>query len=149
MVMERIVAIGEIAKVAERADIAEVAELAAMAGSCLTCGKALRGRIDKKFCDAGCRNVYHNRRQRTERKEINGVDLVLKHNRRILKSCLGREQTRRVTKEELLARGFRFEFFTHQFTNRRGKRYCFTYDHGWLTLESGQYLVVKQQAGED
>ena len=81
--------------------------------------------------------------------QINGVDLVLKHNRRILKVCIGRERTRRVSKEELLARGFRFEFFTHHFTNSRGKRYAFCYDHGWLGLEGGQYLVVRRQGGKD
>jgi hypothetical protein len=129
--MERIMSIGEIAE---------------MAGSCLTCGKALRGRVDKKFCDAGCRNEYHNRRQRAERREINGVDLVLKHNRRILKVCVGRERTRRVSREELLAQGFRFEFFTHYFTNSRGKRYAFCYDYGWLGLEGEHYLVVREPA---
>jgi predicted nucleic acid-binding Zn ribbon protein len=116
-------------------------------GICLSCGKPINGRVDKKFCDAGCKNVYHNRRQRAERAATKGVELVLKHNRRILKVCLGRDKTRCVAKEELLARGFQFEFFTHHFTNSRGKRYCFSYDHGWLGLEGDQFLVVKQQIG--
>jgi hypothetical protein len=138
--MERIVEIREGAWIGEE----EAAKGAETLGNCLTCGKALRGRVDKKFCDAGCRNVYHNRRQRTERQEINGVDLVLKHNRRILKDCIGRERTRRINKEELLARGFRFEFFTHHYTNVRGKCYVFCYDHGWLELEGDRFLVVRQ-----
>jgi predicted nucleic acid-binding Zn ribbon protein len=58
-------------------------EIVEIAGVCLSCGKPLMGRVDKKFCHAGCRNVYHNRRQRAERKEIKEIDLVLKHNRRI------------------------------------------------------------------
>jgi hypothetical protein len=116
---------------------------------CLSCGRPLVGRVDKKFCHAACRSAYHNTKQREERLQINGVDLVLKHNRRILKVCIGRERTRRVSKEELLARGFRFEFFTHHFTNSRGKRYAFCYDHGWLGLEGGQYLVVRRQGGKD
>jgi hypothetical protein len=139
MVMERIV------KIEAKAGLDEPGK---MTGGCLTCGKVLRGRVDKKFCDAGCRNAYHNRRQRAERAEICGVDLVLKHNRRILKGCIGRDRTRRVSKEDLLARGFRFEFFTHHFTNSRGKRYAFCYDHGWLGLEGEQYLLVRQQVGE-
>jgi hypothetical protein len=131
-----------IVELAERTGIEDIKEIS---GGCIACGKPLRGRIDKKFCDAGCRNVYHNRRQRAERREIGGVDLVLKHNRRILKACLGKERTRRVNKEELLARGFRFEYTTHHFTNSRGKRYCFCYDLGWLGLEGDSFLVVKQQ----
>jgi hypothetical protein len=128
--------------------ILEKAEMVEVAGDCLSCGRPLRGRVDKKFCDAGCRNVYHNRRHRAERVEISSVDLALKHNRRVLKACLGLEKTRRVSREEMLARGFRFEFFTHHFTNVQGKRYCFCYDHGWLALGGGECLVVKGQCGK-
>jgi predicted nucleic acid-binding Zn ribbon protein len=125
--------------------IEEKADVQPMGRGCLHCGKALKGRVDKRFCDTGCKNLYHNRRQRAERSEIGSVDLVLKRNRRILKNCLGREGTRRVRKEELVARGFRFEYFTHNFTNSRGKRYCFCYDYGWLGLGGDQWLVVKQR----
>jgi hypothetical protein len=131
--MERIVKIEEAIGIEE------------MTGICLSCGKPIVGRVDKKFCHTGCKNVYHNRQQRAERREIGGVDLVLKHNRRILKDCLGKERTRRISKEELLARGFRFEYTTHHFTNIRGKRYCFCYDLGWLGLEGDLFLVVKQK----
>ena len=27
---------------------------------CLSCGKLLKGRVDKKFCDDYCRNNYNN-----------------------------------------------------------------------------------------
>ena len=29
---------------------------------CLQCGLPLVGRADKKYCDDGCRNAYHNAR---------------------------------------------------------------------------------------
>lgn len=121
-----------------------ILDVTAIEGSCLSCGKPLRGRVDKKFCDGGCRNVLHNWRQRVERREISGVDLVLKHKRHILKACIARERTRRVGRGELLARGFRFGYFTHHFTNSHGKRHCFCCDHGWLDLGAKQCLVVKQ-----
>ena len=121
-----------------------ILDVTAIEGSCLSCGKPLRGRVDKKFCDGGCRNVLHNWRQRVERRQISGVDLVLKHKRRILKACIGRERAQLVGKEELLAGGYRFEYFTHHFTNCHGKRCCFCYDHGWLDLGGGQCLVLKQ-----
>ena len=28
--------------------------------TCVACGKAVKGRSDKKFCDDYCRNVYNN-----------------------------------------------------------------------------------------
>ena len=30
---------------------------------CLACGKPLKGRIDKKFCDDYCRNNYNNQQK--------------------------------------------------------------------------------------
>ncbi len=64
--------------------------------TCLTCGKPLRGRSDKKFCGAGCKNDYSNRLQREERMAMNSIDLILKCNRRVLKRCLGDHPTRLV-----------------------------------------------------
>ena len=111
--------------------------------SCLHCGKPLRGRIDKKFCDSGCKNEFNNRIHRQERHEISRIDLILKHNRRALKECLGAFPSRRVSETELLQRGMRFEYYTHHYVNARQDRYCFCYDYGYLMLGEGRYLVVK------
>src|SRR5688500_3761700 len=48
---------------------------------CLQCNRALRGRSDKKFCDAYCRNVHHNGQKKhvnISHQKINGI---LKKNR--------------------------------------------------------------------
>ena len=65
--------------------------------TCLTCGKALRGRTDKKFCDEGCKNEHNNPLQREEREAIKLIDWILKHNRRVLKRWLGARATRLVS----------------------------------------------------
>jgi hypothetical protein len=49
--------------------------------TCLTCGKPLRGRSDKKFCDEGCKNEQNNRLQHEEREAIKAIDRILKHKR--------------------------------------------------------------------
>jgi len=111
--------------------------------TCLTCGKPLRGRTDKKFCDPGCKNEHNNRLQREEREAIKAVDRILKHNRRVLRRCLGDHITRQVAAKTFLQMGFRFDYFTHHFTNQQSHRYVFCYDYGYLMLGDGRCLVVK------
>jgi hypothetical protein len=115
--------------------------------TCRSCGKPLRGRTDKKFCDPGCKNTFNNRFQRKERAEINQIDLILKHNRRILKACLGEERCRRISRTELLQKGLRFEYHTHHFTNRQLDEYFFCYNYGYLPIGEGRYLIVRSRGG--
>jgi hypothetical protein len=113
--------------------------------TCLSCGKPLKGRLDKKFCDSGCKNEYNNRLQRQERSAIHQIDQILKHNRRVLKKCLDAFPNRKVQKTELMQAGLRFEYYTHHYTNHRNDRYCFCYDYGYLELGEGQCLVVRSK----
>src|SRR5882757_9355713 len=106
---------------------------------CRHCGKPIRGRSDKIFCDANCKNEYHNRFQRERRKEIEGIDRILKHNRRVLKLSLGSATTRKVSKEELIQEGLKFEYYTHHFINVWREKYCFCYDYGFLALIKDRY----------
>jgi len=111
--------------------------------TCLTCGKPLRGRTDKKFCDTGCKNEHNNRLQHEEREAIKSIDRILKHNRRVLKQWLGECSTRLVSTKGLLHAGFRFDYHTHQFINRQSDHYVFCYDYGYLSLGDGRCLIVK------
>lgn len=113
--------------------------------TCLSCGKPLRGRTDKKFCDYGCKNEHNNRLQREERMAINPIDLILKHNRRVLKQWLGADHHKAVAMTELMQCGFRFDYYTHHHTTQRGDQYVFCYDYGYLPLPGGRCLVVKDR----
>ncbi|MDP4215026.1 MAG: hypothetical protein Q8927_02415 [Bacteroidota bacterium] len=84
---------------------------------CFNCGKPIHGRADKKFCHSGCKNDYNNRLQRQERAAISDIDLILKHNRRILKEFLGEASTKKIALLTLVQKGFRFEYCTHQYSN--------------------------------
>lgn len=114
--------------------------------SCLACNKSLKsGRPDKKFCNDGCRNQYNNKRMQAERAEIKTIDIILKHNRRILKEALNGEVSRKLPREQLVQKGFRFDFHTHYYTNYKDDRYIFCYDYGYLPLSNDQCLVVKSK----
>jgi hypothetical protein len=112
---------------------------------CLTCGKPLRGRTDKKFCDAGCKNEHNNLLQREEREAIKSIDRMLKHNGRVLKRWLGERHTRIVSAKVQLNSGFRFDYYTHQFVNQQSDFYVFCYDYGYLALPDGRCLIVKSR----
>ncbi len=117
--------------------------------TCLTCGKPIRGRTDKKFCDAGCKNEHNNRLQREEREAIKSIDRILKHNRRVLKRWLGERATRLVSTSGLLHARFRFDYYTHQFTNHQSDLYMFCYDYGYLALDDGRCLIVKSRVDQN
>jgi hypothetical protein len=112
---------------------------------CQNCGNPLRGRIDKKFCDIGCKNEHNNRLQRDERMAISQIDAILKRNRRLLKRCLGGEQSKIVRAVELTNAGLRLDFYTHHYMNRDGDKYIFCYDYGYLILDGGNCLMVKHR----
>jgi hypothetical protein len=113
--------------------------------TCLFCGNPLRGRIDKKFCDAGCKNGHSNRLQREERAAIRPIDAILKHNRRVLKRCLGADHSRVVAMAELVHSGFRTDYYTHYFINQYSDQYVFCYDYGYLALPDDRYLIVRNK----
>jgi hypothetical protein len=41
--------------------------------------------------------------------------------------------------------GFRFQYFTHTYTNRNGQLYYFCYEYGYLLLDKERVLIVKKQ----
>ncbi len=112
--------------------------------NCLDCGKVLHGRQDKKFCNDYCRNNYYNRQNREQNALIRKVNAVLRKNRQILKA-LNPTGKGKVSREELLVKGFDFHYFTNIYITRRGATYYFCYDQGYLPLEDGKYALVEKQ----
>ncbi|HWJ92667.1 MAG TPA: hypothetical protein VNR87_16230 [Flavisolibacter sp.] len=112
--------------------------------TCLSCGKVVKGRSDKKFCDDYCRNNYNNQLKAGDNNFVRNINNALRKNRRILQSFLPeKEEMAKTTKEHLLENGFRFKYFTHTYTNKKGNTYFFCYEYGYLPLEKDWYLVVK------
>jgi hypothetical protein len=79
------------------------------------------------------------------------INLNLSRNRRILESFLpGSRYMRSIPKHLLFSKGYRFKYFTHTYTNRKGSMFYCCYEYGYLLTENDRVLVVrkKQQAKE-
>ena len=113
--------------------------------TCLDCGKTLRGRVDKKFCDDACRNNYNNRQNSDQTNFVRKVNNVLKKNRRILLEVLGdTDETVKIKRERLLEQGFQFSYHTHTYLTQKQQTYFFCYEFGYLPLDQEWILVVKR-----
>ena len=115
---------------------------------CLSCGKLLIGRSDKKFCDPYCKSSYHYKKSVEEEPRFyNKVDRQLKLNRKILKhyNKAGKATLRA---ETILELGFDPNFFTHYWKNKKGDVYLFVYEYGFLKRKEGgneKYVLIKWQ----
>jgi len=115
---------------------------------CLTCGRPLKGRIDKKFCDDNCRNNYNNQQKAMGNYSsyVRNINNTLLKNRKILASILpDTEETAKANKEKLQRLGFQFKYLTHTYTTKSGKTYSYCYDYGYLPLDNDWYLIVKRK----
>lgn len=118
--------------------------------TCLACGKPLKGRIDKKFCDDYCRNNYNNQQKAkgSHSSLVRNINNALLKNRKILESVLpGTEETAKANKEKLLRLGFQFKYLTHIYTTKTGNAYYYCYDYGYLPLDNDWFLIVRNKEG--
>lgn len=114
--------------------------------NCLACKKELKGRADKKFCDAQCRSVHHNKNKPIHELTIQKTNRSLRKNRTLLAHFCpsGKSTVRKVVLVEL---GYKFELFTHTFTFSKGT-YYFCYDYGFLPIKDKgveKALIVQKQ----
>jgi len=113
---------------------------------CITCGKPVKGRTDKKFCDDYCRNNYNNQLKSHKINLVRNINNALGKNRRILEGLFtDGEEMAKITRDKLLQKGFQFKYITHTYTNKKGNVYFFCYDLGYLPLDNDWFLVVKRK----
>ena len=116
--------------------------------NCLACGKPIKGRADKKFCDDYCRNNYNNL-QKTRGSHSNlvrNINNALLKNRKVLESILPEnEKTAKANHEKMQRLGFQFKYFTHVYTTKNGHTYYYCYDYGYMPLDNDWYLIVKMK----
>ncbi len=112
---------------------------------CLSCGKPLTGRFDKKFCDTQCRATFHNQHKRKHERIITAVNRQIRKNRTILKNLCpeGKATVRRERLEEM---GFSFQYFSSLFLTQK-LTYYFSYEYGFAPIEEqsarGEGLIQK------
>lgn len=112
---------------------------------CLECGVPVKGRADKKFCSDYCRNAHNNKLNKDSKNLIRNINNRLRKNYRILDSFTLKDGKTKTTKNQLIDKGFSFDYFTHLYTTKKGTTYFFLYDLGYLPLENDYYMVVKRQ----
>lgn len=110
--------------------------------NCLVCNTEMPTRRGKRFCSDACRVYYHNSQSAEFNDLKRTINKILSNNRRILKTFFDQQNTR-VTEKELLARDFRFDYFTSQFTTNQLKTYYYSYDFGFCRLDADLFLIVK------
>jgi len=114
--------------------------------TCLSCGKPVKGRSDKKFCDDYCRAAYNNDLKSAANNYIRNVNNALAKNRRILESLLTTgEPTARASRDKLMEKGFQFKYHTHLYKTKNGTTYFYCYEYGYLPLENNWFLIVKRE----
>jgi hypothetical protein len=126
--------------------------------ACLDCGQAIKvGRSDKKFCDDTCRTNYNNRQKELKQEQtehrlpefITDVNAILAANWRILKECLGNQDSCRMKVRDLSGRNFNFKFFTSERVNDGDQEpYYFCYDIGYKYVEDDRKVVIVQSSKE-
>lgn len=112
---------------------------------CVNCGRIIKGRTDKKFCDDSCRNNYNNSQKAVVTNYMRNINNALSKNRKVLEGLLGKEEMKKQPRERLDNEGFNFKYFTHIYTNKQGNIYHFCYEYGYLPLDNNWYLIVKRK----
>ena len=115
------------------------------ARTCLCCGKPVRGRSDKKFCDDYCRNNFNNTLKSETNNYVRNINNALRRNRHVLEEVLGSQEMIKVGKTRLVNEGLQFKYHTHTYTTHKGSTYTFCYEYGYLPLDSDLFLIVKKQ----
>ena len=111
---------------------------------CLACGKSIRGRTDKKFCDDYCRSKYNNKRLHGIPVQVKDINKALLNNWRILDSVFQNTNSIRILRENLLREGFQFKYFTHIQKQREGEVFFCCYNYRYTTEEEESILIARQ-----
>lgn len=114
-----------------------------MPKQCPECGEKIIGRIDKKFCSDACRNAFNNTLNKDSKNLIRNTNNRLRKNYRVLED-LNPEQKRKVSRGQLIEKGFDFSYFTSIYTTKAGTIYYFVYDQGYLPLDNDYFALVKR-----
>ena len=111
---------------------------------CLYCNEKLKGRSDKRFCNANCRSNYHNQKPNTQEHYIKSVNKQLRTNRSALKkACPWGKAT--VRKEFLKQMGMNFKHITHTWKSQYGNLYFFCYDYGYTQADNPEKVLIVQE----
>ncbi len=117
---------------------------------CLYCGKPVKGRIDKKFCDDWCRNAHNNKRYSQSSVFVKNVNTILRKNRQIIEELIPQgKDVARTPRKKLAEKGFNFQYITHIHITQKGLTYYFCYEYGYLSIGLDSCLLVSRDRKDD
>lgn len=112
---------------------------------CLVCTAEVVGRIGKVFCSIKCKNFYHKSLRYKSVKAAIRINEYLKRNHGILLEILGKNVTQKKVYRNILAdKKFRFKYHTHTHTNSTGKVMHYIYNLGWMEFSDDEILIVRK-----
>ena len=106
---------------------------------CENCGKELKGRSDKRFCDDSCRNTFNHKARIPDNEVFSPVVNILKKNRAILFKAFDEPQ-KTFTKLQLLELGYNFNYCTDRRTIQ-GSEYYFCFDM-CFEISNDYYVII-------
>lgn len=116
-----------------------------MRNTCQHCGNEFSGRSDKRFCSAGCKNIFNNDKRKSTIDAVKEIDGFLHRNREILEALMKSSVKETFDRLVLERAGFRWDYFTGTHTNKEGKLYRYVYDYAWMDFTTQQVLVVRKK----
>ena len=109
---------------------------------CIFCGKELKGRSDKKFCDDACRNNYGYQQNKHNNEVINKINKSLLYNRNVLKSIT--KCRRKIVKKQMLVdNDFDFDMMTGVRRTQKQQEYKLVYDYAYRYINDEDVLIIK------
>lgn len=113
--------------------------------TCVTCGKQIAGRTDKKYCSLLCKNTHNYSRRNQTKSATQSIDAILHKNREILDVIMGPKRKKmEISRIELTQMGFQFKYITGYYTNSREKLYHYVYDFAWMEFTGEKLMIVKK-----
>jgi hypothetical protein len=87
-----------------------------MSQSCQQCQMVIKGRSDKKFCSANCKNTFYYAQKKETLEVAEEIDGYLHRNRTILKQIMGAAQKETFDRLVLVRNGFHFDYLIERKT---------------------------------
>lgn len=111
---------------------------------CQNCGRLIRGRSDKKFCDDYCRNSHNNQRRSVDSGEVRSILSILKTNQKILATVLrDGEEYVKISFLKLCDMGYNFRYHTHSSLGAHNCSFQFCFERGIYRMDQDWVIVVR------
>lgn len=114
-------------------------------GYCKNCKKKFSGRPDQLYCSLKCKNAHNNSLIALNKRITKQIDKTLHQNRDILQKILSNEKTKTVSREYLIAKEFDFRYYTNIYETKKGSRYYFCYNFGYIIQKDAKITIVQNQ----